>query len=149
MFDSVNWKFLDNVMEEMKFSSRWRKWVRGCLVSGRGLILINGNATDEFDFQKGVRQGDPMAPFLFVLVMEALSVTMRLATSCHRFHGIKVPNRGPVLTHLMYADDVTFIREWNEVNLVNLRRILRCFYLASGLKVNLCKSKVFGVDVED
>lgn len=49
----------------------------------------------------------------------------------------------------MYADDVTFIGEWSEMNFVNLNRILRCFYLSSGLKVNLHKSKVYGVGVEN
>ncbi|KAL4582537.1 hypothetical protein LXL04_007088 [Taraxacum kok-saghyz] len=136
-------------MDQMDFSCKWRRWIKGCLSSGRASILINGSATKEFDFKMGVRQGDPLAPFLFILAMEGLSLTMREACEQHSFHEISLPNGGPTLSHLMYADDVTFIGEWSEMNLINLNRILRCFYLASGLKVNLNKSRVFGVGVED
>ncbi|KAL4586081.1 hypothetical protein LXL04_010712 [Taraxacum kok-saghyz] len=148
-FDSINWGFLDSVLEQMEFSRKWRGWINGCLSSGRGSVIVNGSATNEFDFKRGVRQGDPLAPFLFILAMEGLSLTMREACEQHRFQGISTPNGGPMLSHLMYADDVTFIGDWSEMNLINLNRILRCFYLASGLKVNLNKSKVFGVGVED
>ncbi|KAL4579147.1 hypothetical protein LXL04_015284 [Taraxacum kok-saghyz] len=137
-FDSLNWRYLDSIMEQMEFN--W-KWIMGCLTSGRGSVLVNGSPTKEFNFRKGVRQGDPLAPFLFVLAMEGLSVTMRSACHNHLFRGINLPNNGPSLSHLMYADDVTFIGEWSDVNLVNLNRILCCFHMASGLKVNLGKSK--------
>ncbi|KAL4580934.1 hypothetical protein LXL04_017140 [Taraxacum kok-saghyz] len=60
-----------------------------------------------------------------------------------------IKNLGPILSHLAYADDVMFMGEWSDINLVNLNRILRCFQVVSGLKVNLNKSKVFGVWVEE
>lgn len=134
-FDSLNWNFLDSIMEQMNFSLRWRQWIRGCLTSGRASILV--------------RQGDPMASFLFVIAMEGLSISIREACNQHLYYGISLPNNGPYLSHLMYADDVTFVGEWSETNLINLNRILRCFFIASGLKVNLNKSKVFGVGVDN
>ena len=81
--------------------------------------------------------------------MEGLSVTMRSACERHIFRPVQLPNDGPQLSHLLYADDVTFIGEWSDLNLVNLNRILRCFHVASGLKVNLNKSRVFGAGVEE
>lgn len=91
----------------------------------------------------------PLSPFLFVIVMEALTGIMKKATSAGLFNGIKVTNEGPYLSHLIYADDVVFIGEWSIVNVNNLRRILRCFYLASGLKVNLDKCSIYGVGVNE
>lgn len=111
--------------------------------------MVNGSPTKEFDIKRGVRQGDPLSPFLFVLAMEGLSASLKEACCKHLFHGISLPNNGPMVSHLMYADDVTFIGEWSEVNFINLNRILRCFYLASGLKVNLAKSRVFGIGIEE
>lgn len=67
----------------------------------------------------------------------------------HIFQGISLPNNGTYLSHLMYAGDVTFVGEWTEVNFINRNRLLRCFYIASNLKVNLCKSTVFGVSVDN
>ncbi|KAI3721405.1 hypothetical protein L2E82_32415 [Cichorium intybus] len=80
--------------------------------------------------------------------LDGLSVSLKEACCKHVFHGISFPNEGPYVSHLMYADDVTFIGEWSEMNLINLNRLLRCYYLASGLRVNLSKSKVFGIGVE-
>lgn len=147
-FDSLNWGFLDSVLMQMNFSDKWRRWIRGCLSSGRASVLINGSPSLEFQIKKGVRQGDPMAPFLFVLAMEGLTVSLKEACSQFIFNGISLSEEGPGISHLMYADDVTFVGEWSESNFLNLNRILRCFFIASGLKVNLSKSKVFGVGVE-
>lgn len=146
-FDSINWGFLDANMKSMGFGDIWRGWIKGCLESAKSSILINGCPTDEFPITKGVRQGDPLSPFLFIIAMEGLSVSMRAACERGVFNGIKIPNGGPVISHLLYADDALFLGEWSEDNIKNLSRILHCFHVASGLKVNFNKSRVFGVGV--
>ncbi|MFS7930782.1 putative RNA-directed DNA polymerase [Helianthus anomalus] len=148
-YDSVNWSFLNSIMAQMNFPSRWRSWVMATLYSARASVLVNGSPTREFDCSRGLRQGDPLSPFLFVIVMEALTCVMNKATSIGLFNGIKVAADGPLLSHLSYADDVMFIGEWSTSNINNLRRILRCFYLASGLKVNLAKCSIYGIGVGD
>ncbi|KAJ0503263.1 putative RNA-directed DNA polymerase [Helianthus annuus] len=148
-YDSVNWAFLDSIMSQMKFPNRWRAWIMATLRTARASVLVNGSPTREFECTRGLRQGDPLSPFLFVIVMEALTGIMKKATSAGLFNGIKVTNEGPYLSHLIYADDVVFIGEWSIVNVNNLRRILRCFYLASGLKVNLDKCSIYGVGVNE
>lgn len=146
-FDSLSWSFLNSVMEQMNFGWKWRRWIMGCLSSGRASVLVNGSPTDEFLISRGVRQGDPLAPFLFIIAMEGLRVSIETACDLHYFRGVSFPSHGVSLSHLMYADDVTFIGEWSEINFINLNRLLRCFFLASGLCVNLVKSKVYGVGV--
>ncbi|XP_076896373.1 uncharacterized protein LOC143549353 [Bidens hawaiensis] len=103
----------------------------------------------EFDFKKGVKQGDPLAPFLFIIATEGLNFIMKSAIDNNLFSGILLPNNGPVISHVMYADDVMSVGEWNTTNVVNLARLLRCFHLAYELKVNFYKIKVFGVRVSD
>ncbi|XP_023759766.1 uncharacterized protein LOC111908165 [Lactuca sativa] len=77
--------------------------------------------------------------------MEGLSVAMRSACELGIFQGIQIPNGGPKISHLLHADDALFIGEWSRNNISNLARILHCFHVSSGLKVNFNKSKVFGV----
>ncbi|XP_035836926.1 uncharacterized mitochondrial protein AtMg01250-like isoform X2 [Helianthus annuus] len=148
-YDSVNWAFLDSMMTQMNFPTRWRAWVMATLRSAKAYVLVNGSPTREFDCSRGLRQGDPLSPFLFVMAMEALSGIMKEAESTGLFKGIKVTNDGPYLSHLIYADDVMFVGEWSPLNINNLRRMLRCFYLVSGLKVNLAKCSIFGVGVSE
>lgn len=78
-FDSINWEFLDNNLVQMGFGEKWRMWVNGCLRSTHASILVNGHPTDEVTTSKGVRQGDPFSPFLFIITMEGLSVAMEEA----------------------------------------------------------------------
>ncbi|XP_022004030.1 uncharacterized mitochondrial protein AtMg01250-like [Helianthus annuus] len=92
-----------------------------------------------------VKEGDPISPFLFVVVMEALSCLIDKAGEVGVFSGIELPNDGPVLSHLFFVDDTLIIGIWNVENATNVVRILRCFYACSGLKINLGKSNLYGL----
>nr|GEX41117.1 RNA-directed DNA polymerase, eukaryota, reverse transcriptase zinc-binding domain protein [Tanacetum cinerariifolium] len=73
-FDSVRWDFKDDILHRFGFGERWGKWIQGCFTSCMGSILVNGSPTDEFRFQRGLRQGDPLSSFLFLLVIESLHI---------------------------------------------------------------------------
>lgn len=81
--------------------------------------------------------------------MEALTGMMKRAEERGLYYGLKCGPSGPVLSHFLYADDVVFLGNWDNENALNLGRILRCFYLVSGLRVNLNKCHVFGTCVDD
>ncbi|KAJ9565965.1 LOW QUALITY PROTEIN: hypothetical protein OSB04_001931 [Centaurea solstitialis] len=147
-FDSLSWGFLDDIMDQMNFGGNWRRWIQGCLKSAAVSVLINGSPTPEFTMGRGVRQGDPLAPFLFIIAAEALNIAMKEACERGVFKGINLPNSGPIISHLQFADDTVFMGEWSQTNMANLIRILRCFYLSSGLKINLDKSSLLGVGVD-
>lgn len=148
-FNSINWGYLESVMSQMGLGDKWRFWIRGCLSSSRASVLINGTATKDFPITKGVRQGDPLSPFIFIIAMEGLNVAIKTACLKELFKGVDIPNNGPYLSHLFYAGDAIFIGNWATSDFVNLARILRCFHVSSGLKVNFHKSKVFGISVSD
>lgn len=143
-FDSINWEYLDSIFAQMRFGSKWRQWIRGCLNSSWISVIVNGSPTDELKISKGVRQGDPLSPFLFIIAMEGLNVALEVARDKEIFKGIQIPS-GPILTHIFYVDDALFVGEWSRSNLKNLARILNCLNITLGLKVNLIKSRVFGI----
>ncbi|GJY30473.1 RNA-directed DNA polymerase, eukaryota [Tanacetum coccineum] len=132
-YDSVRWDFLLDVLQAYGFGSRWCSWIRGIFSSNMASILVNGSPTVEFPILCGLKQGDPLAPLLFILVMESLHISVSRAVNDGVFKG--------------HVDDAIFLGEWSVDNLANLIRMLQCFQLASGLKINVHKSQVLGVGV--
>nr|GEU42839.1 RNA-directed DNA polymerase, eukaryota, reverse transcriptase zinc-binding domain protein [Tanacetum cinerariifolium] len=76
-FDSVRWDHLDDILDKFGFGHTWRRWIKSCLYSSKASILVNGSPTDEFSFHMGLRQGDPLSPFLFILVMGSLYISFQ------------------------------------------------------------------------
>nr|GFA18676.1 RNA-directed DNA polymerase, eukaryota, reverse transcriptase zinc-binding domain protein [Tanacetum cinerariifolium] len=140
-FDSVRWDHLDDIIGKFGFGIKWRGWIRGCLQSSKASVLVNGSPTDEFYFRRGLRQGDPLSPFLFILVMESLHVSFQRLIDRGMFDPIFLGKE------LFYADDAMFIGKWSRSNVNVLMMMLHCFSLVSGLKVNVHKSSIYGVGV--
>ncbi|GKD46513.1 RNA-directed DNA polymerase, eukaryota, reverse transcriptase zinc-binding domain protein, partial [Tanacetum coccineum] len=86
-YDSVRWDFLDDVTRKFSFGKKWCHWIQNCLRSSRGSIIINGSPTEEFQFYKGLKQGDPLSPFLFLLVMESLHISFQRVVDAGMFKG--------------------------------------------------------------
>nr|GEV11277.1 hypothetical protein [Tanacetum cinerariifolium] len=99
-FDSVSWKYLDFILDSLGFGSKWRSWIKACLYSSRASILINGTPTFEFSIKRGLRQRDPLSPFLFILVMEGLHCAMSNAVNFGLIRRIKLGSSGIVLSYL-------------------------------------------------
>ncbi|GJV48321.1 RNA-directed DNA polymerase, eukaryota [Tanacetum coccineum] len=144
-YDTVCWDFLQEVMAKMGFGLKWCAWIRGYLTSSRASVLVNRSPTDEFLIHIGLRQGDPLSLFLFILVMEALHMLIERAKTANLVHRIRLDMAGIVVSHLFYADDAIFLGEWSETNVNNIMLLLQCFFLASGLKINLGKCILMGV----
>nr|GEW68871.1 RNA-directed DNA polymerase, eukaryota [Tanacetum cinerariifolium] len=145
-FDSVRWDFLDDILNKFGFGTKWRGWIQGCLNSAMGSILVNGSPTSEFKFHKGLKQGNPLSPFLFILIMESLHLSFNHILNVGLFKGIQIDN-SLTLSHLFYADDAVFIGKWDKSNLITIVNMLKCFFLAPGLKINIHKSKLIGIGI--
>ncbi|GJW03973.1 RNA-directed DNA polymerase, eukaryota [Tanacetum coccineum] len=128
------------------FGVKWRSWIKGSLISGMASVLVNASPTSEFQFHCGLKQGDPLAPYLFILVMESLHLSVSRTVEARIFTGIKI-DFALSISHLFYADDAVFIGEWTDSKLRSIIQMLHCFSLASGLKINLQKSNLLGVGV--
>ncbi|GJT51439.1 RNA-directed DNA polymerase, eukaryota [Tanacetum coccineum] len=93
----------DDVLISFGFGPKWRSWIRGSLSSGKASILVNGSPTTEFHLYRGLKQGDPLAPFLFLLIMESLHLSFSRAVEAGIFKGYKI-DPSTTLSHLFYAD---------------------------------------------
>nr|GEZ00843.1 RNA-directed DNA polymerase, eukaryota [Tanacetum cinerariifolium] len=146
-YDSVRWNFLDDILKNFRFGEKLCKWIQSCLRSSRGSIIINGSPTKEFQFFKGLKQGDPLSSFLFILIMESLYLSFQRVVDAGIFKGIKLSSLLSI-SHMFYAKDAVFAGQWCDGNITTLVHVLECFYRASGLRINMSKSKIMGVLVD-
>ncbi|XP_071687738.1 secreted RxLR effector protein 78-like [Rutidosis leptorrhynchoides] len=123
-FDSLNWDFLMEIMEIMGFGVKWRKWILSCLHSASISALVNGSPTNEFKFKRGVRKGDPLSPFLFILAAEGLNVLTKSVVASNSFKGVEIGRDKIPISHIQYADDTIFFGEWSIDNIRNLMKLL-------------------------
>ncbi|GJW91857.1 reverse transcriptase domain, reverse transcriptase zinc-binding domain protein [Tanacetum coccineum] len=136
-----------DTMAQVNFGPKWCRWIFSCLTSTSVSVLINGSPSKEFKMKRGLRQGDPLSPFLFLIVAEALQVMTLEACNKGIFKGLSLDDDGPNISLLQYADDALFFGEWSVANARNLVRILDFFHDVSGLKINLAKSRIFGIGI--
>ncbi|GKV47542.1 hypothetical protein SLEP1_g54439 [Rubroshorea leprosula] len=140
-------EFMDYMMMRLGFNETWRKWIMECLRSVSVSVLINGSPTNQFSVSKGIRQGDPLSPFLFLIV--GLNGLVASTMEKGIYKGVKVGNEGVMVSHLQFADDMVFFGEALEDNIRVVKTIMRIFKLASGLKINFEKSHLMGVGVAE
>jgi len=149
-YDSVDWGYLDVVMSQMAFPVLWRKWIKDCLSTATALVLVNGSPTKEFPLKRGLRQGDPLSPFLFLLAAEGLNVMMTLMVKNNLFTGYGVGHTNDiVVSHLQFADDTLLLGVKSWANVRSLREVLSLFAVMSGLKLNFHKSLLVGINIAD
>jgi hypothetical protein len=152
-YDHVNWDFLIYLLCRCGFSERWRCWILFCLSTVRFSVLVNGSPCGFFQSTRGLRQGDPLSPMLFVIVMEASSKLLDKAIEEGSLAGFSVSggsNEPMTVSHLLFADDTLIFCDVDPSQLLYLRVILNRFEAASGLRINLGKSELVPVrDVAD
>ncbi|CAM8878686.1 unnamed protein product [Rhodiola kirilowii] len=148
-YDSINWEYLDQIQRLMGFGDKWRHWIRECISTPKLAVLINGSPTEEFPMERGLRQGDPLSPFLFLIAAEGLSRLLARAKEVGDLRGVEWVRNGERMNHLQYADDTIIFCEAEMEEIKSLRRILKSFEAASGLRINYSKSKCVGIGVEE
>jgi len=88
-YDSVDWNYLDAVMTRMEFPTLLRKWIKACAVTTYAHVLVNFSPTPEFPLKRGLCQGDPLSPFIFLIEVEGLNIMMKAVVDSNLFIGYK------------------------------------------------------------
>ncbi|KAL4297875.1 hypothetical protein GQ457_12G013550 [Hibiscus cannabinus] len=142
-FDRVEWTFLQSVLLRMGFHSDWVDLLMDCVSTVTFRIRINGRLSPVIIPQRGLRQGDPLSPFLFVICMQGLSATLLAEQAAGRIMGIWASQKGPRVNHLLYTDDSIVFTRNSEREASRLKEVLRLFADSSGQRINFGKSTVF------
>ena len=114
----------------MGFGLKWKGWIKACVISVRFLVLVNGFLEGFFGSSRGLRQGDPLSPFLFLLIMEVLSRILKKTEEnnlIRGFHVGAVNFVGVQISHLLFADDTILYCEASRKQLRSIRLALSCF----------------------
>lgn len=141
-FDRVDWTFLRLILLQAGLPFEVVNWIMGCVSSANFSVLINGHPSDFFKGDRGLRQGCPLSPLLFLLVIEGLSLILSLAKANNQFTGIKITPR-LLISHLLFRDDVLIFGKGSLQDWGYLAIILKLFCNASGMKINAHKSSFF------
>ncbi|KAM0972147.1 hypothetical protein ACFX2H_019690 [Malus domestica] len=147
-YDRVEWDFLMAVMEKMGFNDRWRKLIMGCISSVNFVIMLNGHPRSRFAPSRGIRQGDLLSPYLFLLVSEVISLLIQHAYDKMWIKGVRMNVLGSSISHILFADDTLIFLKAEEVNCRHLIQLIDEFCAAFEQQVNKSKSSVcFGFNV--
>lgn len=149
-YDRVNWTYLELILKKLGFYDTWRRWVMMCVTTVRYSFKVNDEIVGPIQPGRGLRQGDPLSPYLFILCAEGLSALMRRANRQGRLHGGKVCRNSPMISHLLFADDCLFFCRANVHEANALKEVLHIYGKMSGQAINFSKSGTFfSKNVED
>ena len=108
-YNQVKWRYLGKIMEKLGFCDRCVSLVLDCITMVSYSILVNGEPKGDIRPLRGLRQGDPLSPYLFLLCSEGLNRMLQKAASNDTIRVFSLCKRGPKISHLFFADDTLFI----------------------------------------
>ncbi|KAF5475845.1 hypothetical protein F2P56_007609 [Juglans regia] len=141
-YDRIEWGFLRAVLSKMGFNSLWIDLVMGCVDTVSYAILVNGCPQEVFHPSRGIRQGDPLSPYFFILCAEALSNLIGKAEERGLIHGVPVGRGQLRVSHLFFADDSLIFCKANALEWGRLFGLLKVYEDASGQRLNIEKTSI-------
>lgn len=142
-YDRVSWSYLQSRMRLMGFSEVWIKWIMLCVTTVSYSVSFNGTSIGPIQPSRGLRQGDPISPYLFLLCVEGLSNQLKEAASAGTIKGCQISITAPSITHLLFADDSFLFFKATTEETLEVKRILNNYAVCSGQAVNFQKSGIF------
>ncbi|XP_031131957.1 uncharacterized protein LOC116033348 [Ipomoea triloba] len=139
-YDRLSWQFVDTILKEIGFSSMWVKVIMCCIRTARLSVNWNGNRLSQFHPERGLRQGDPMSPAIFVLGLEKLCQIITLRVNSGDWKGVQLAPGCPILSHLCFADDMVLFAEASIDQIAVIQDCLSRFCAASGQRISYEKS---------
>ena len=139
-YDKLEWSFIREMLIRFNFLENLIELIMSCISTVSTSLLFNGRCMDPFWPSKGIRQGDPLFPYLFILCMEFLGQLIDEKCSEHLWTKVKTSRSGPAFSHLFFADDLVLFAEASPENCSTIKRILQDFCSKSRQVVSEAKS---------
>ncbi|WOK97952.1 hypothetical protein Cni_G06660 [Canna indica] len=140
-YDRTNWKVIYQVMERMKFPKEIVMWIKGCLERIKFCYKINGETSYWFNSYKGIRQGNPLSPYLFIIMEQLLSAIINNFVKKGKNKPYKIKDYQ--LSHLSFADDIILVVKGNQKSCKGVMEALKSYYNMTGQKINMQKSECY------
>lgn len=138
----IEWSFLDRLMRKLGFEDGWVNKIMKCVQSVSYAVKINNVPKGLIWPERGLRQGDPISPYLFLLCAQGLSELLSFAQTRKRIRGIKIANESPEISHLLFANDSLLFLQASRHQVGEVLRLLDVYGDASGQRVNIDKSTI-------
>ncbi|XP_074300458.1 uncharacterized protein LOC141631726 [Silene latifolia] len=143
VYDRLRWSFIRDTLQDMQFSILLVDVIMECVTSTRLQVLWNGEATEQFTPTRGVRQGDPLSSYLFIMCLKKLQQAIDVEVCNKNWRPITLGRNGPSITNLFFADDMVIFAETTEEQALVICHVIDNFCAVSGEKVSASKSRVF------
>lgn len=141
-YDRLEWSYVNSILRRYGFNETWIDRIMTLVQSVTYSFLQNGNEFGKVVPQRGVRQGDPISPYIYILCAEGLSAIVRRNEEAGLLHGCKIARGAPTISHLLFADDCYFFFKATKSEAGVMKRILARYESISGQMVNYNKSVV-------
>lgn len=122
---------------------KWISWIMLCVTTISYSVSFNGSQVRPIISKRGLRQGDPLSPYLFLICVEGLSLSLRDAANDGRVSGCKIHEYAPAVTHLLFADDSFLFCKASMEEARVIKEILQRYEVSSGQAINFQKSGIF------
>ena len=128
-YDNVNWEALLKLLKKMGFRETWCSWIRTCISTVQFSVLFNGSPANFFGSSRGLRQGKPLSPLLFLVMIEVFSRMVKRMEGAGLLSGFKADgrSRGESVSHLLFVDDTILFCDAKVEQVLHVRLLLLCF----------------------
>ncbi|KAK6160713.1 hypothetical protein DH2020_004094 [Rehmannia glutinosa] len=141
-FDRVEWSFVFGVLKSLGFPDNFIDLIHVCITSSSFSFLLNGSQFGAVTPHRGIRLGDPLSPYIFIICAEVFSIILQDLQAAGKIHGIQVPKNAPCVSHLFFADDTLLFGNATVEEAKFIRFAISLFRKASGQQVNFEKSGI-------
>ena len=130
--DKLEWSFIKGMLSRFNFPENLSELIMSCISSVSTSLLFNGGSLEPFRPSRGIRQGDPLSPYIFILCMELLGQLIQEKCEAKVWCPVKASRSGPAFSHLFFADDLVLFAKANAENCVAIREVLDTFAISLG-----------------